>query len=213
MSTITGIKAAKTREKRINIYLDGKPAVSLLKETALKEGLRQGQEITENGLVSLIKSDACQRCYNAAVRLLSYRPRSEAEIRQRLTRKLFDSETLEKTITKLKGLGFIDDTAFARFWKENRQECSPRSRRLTSLELRRKGLDRDIIEQVVGELDDSDNAYRAALKRAHRLTASEYQEFRKRLGSYLGRRGFSYSVIDATTKRVWQESKNTLKQI
>jgi regulatory protein len=207
MSKITEIKAAKTREKRINIYLDGKPAVSVLQETALQQGLHRGQEITENGLTSLVQQDAGQRCYNAAVRLLSYRPRSEAEIRQRLTRKSFDNETLEKTIIKLKELGFIDDAAFARFWKDNRQECSPRSRRLTSLELKRKGLSGDIIDQVVGELDDTDSAYRAALKRVRRLAASEYQEFRKRLGGYLGRRGFSYSVIDATTKRVWQENK------
>jgi regulatory protein len=211
MSKITGLKAAGTREKRISVFLDGEKAVTLLKETALKQGLRTGQEITENALELLVKLDALQRCHNAAVRFLGYRPRSEAEVRQRLLKRGFDAESMENTIARLKEQGIIDDAAFARFWKENRQDFSPRSRRLTSLELKRKGLPEDIIEQAVAEIDDTDSAYRAALKRAKRLAGPDYLEFRKRLGAYLGRRGFNFSVINTTVKRVWRE-KNAITQ-
>jgi regulatory protein len=211
MSKITGLKAGKSREKRVNVFLDGKIALGLLTETALKEGLKVGEEVTESRLEALSVADRYQRCLNAAIRYLGYRPRSEAEIKQRLQRHGFDSECTEKALARLKEQGLVDDIAFARFWKENRETFSPRSRRMTKWELRRKGLNSDIIEQVISEVDDKDSAYRAALSRAHRLATSDYQTFRQRLGEYLGRRGFSYSVIHETTEKVWQEHKNISK--
>jgi len=207
MSKITGIKKGKGREKRVNVYLDGKYALGLLMETALKEGLKVGQEIDESQLDTLEGRDRFQRCLNAAIRFLGYRPRSEAEIRQRLQRHGYESENIEKSLARLKEQGLVDDTAFARFWKENRETFSPRSRRMTGLELRRKGLSNDIIEQVISEIDEKDSAYRAALKKAPRLSTKEYQDFRQRLGDYLGRRGFNYSTIKEIIEKVWKEHK------
>ncbi|OGO01369.1 MAG: hypothetical protein A2Y90_04340 [Chloroflexi bacterium RBG_13_52_12] len=211
MSKITGVKIGKTREKRVNVFLDEKFAIGILAETALKEGLKVGQELTESRLEALADADRRQRCFNAATRFLGYRPRSESEIRQRLLRHGFDDDVAEKTLARLKEQGLVDDTAFARFWIENREAFSPRSQRLTKLELKRKGLNADIIEQAASAVNDRDSAYRAALSRMRRLTAADYQTFRRRLGQYLGRRGFSYSVISEITERVWKEQENILK--
>jgi regulatory protein len=211
MPKITGMKKAKGREKRINVYLDGKLTIKLLAETALKEGLKIGQEITNSQLEKLTGLNHYQRCYNAAVRFLGYRPRSEAEIKQRLQRHGYDADDIEKTLAKLKEQGLVDDIAFARYWRENRETFSPRSRRLTKMELKRKGLSSDVIEQVISEIDEKDSAYRAALSRACRLSLNDYQIFRQRLGSYLGRRGFNYGIIKEIIERVWQEQKTTLK--
>jgi regulatory protein len=211
MPKITGMKKAKGREKRINVYLDGKLTIKLLAETALKEGLKIGQEITNSQLEKLTGLNHYQRCYNAAVRFLGYRPRSEAEIKQRLQRHGYDADDIEKTLAKLKEQGLVDDIAFARYWRENRETFSPRSRRLTKMELKRKGLSSDVIEQVISEIDEKDSAYRAALSRARRLSLNDYQIFRQRLGSYLGRRGFNYGIIKEIIERVWQEQKTTLK--
>jgi regulatory protein len=207
MSEITEIKKVKGREKRVRVYLDGKPALGLLAETALQEGLRVGQEITKSELDKLENRDQYQRCMNAAIRFLGYRPRSESEVRQRLQRHGFEGECLEKAIDRLKEQGLVDDIAFARFWKDNREAFSPRSKRLTKMELRRKGLSSEVIEQVVDEIDEKDSAYRAALKKAPRLTTCEYQDFRRRLGDYLGRRGFNYGIIKEITERIWKEQK------
>jgi regulatory protein len=205
MAKITGIKKTKGRGKRVNVFLDGKPSLALLAETALKEGLTVGQEVSEDRRETLAGLDRCQRCHNAALYYLSYRQRSEAEIRQRLQRHGYDGEDIDKALVRLKEQGLVDDTAFAQFWRENRETFSPRSRRLTKLELKRKGLSSEIIEQVISEIDDQDSAYRAALNRARRLSLTDYQEFRQRLGGYLGRRGFSYSIIKEITEKVWQE--------
>jgi regulatory protein len=211
MGKITGLKAGKSREKQINIFLDGKFAFGMLTEVALKEKLKVGQELSESRLGALAGLDHYQRCLNAAIRYLGYRPRSEAEIRQRLHRHGYDNDCTEKTLARLKEQGLVDDTAFARFWIDNREAFSPRSRRLTKLELKRKGLNSDIIEQLVSEVDDSDSAYRAALSRVRRLPLADHQDFRRRLGEHLGRRGFSYDVINETIERVWKEHSNIPK--
>lgn len=208
MAKITGIKKGKGREKRVNVFLDGKPALALLAETALKEGLKTGQEISESQRGTLANIDRYQRCYNAALRYLAYRQRSEAEIRQRLQRHGHDVEHIDKAIAGLKELGLVDDAEFARFWRENREAFSPRSRRLTKLELKRKGLSNDIIEQAISEIDDRESAYRAACSRVRRLKMIDYQDFRQRLAGYLGRRGFDYGIVKEIIERVWKEQKN-----
>jgi len=95
--------------------------------------------------------------------------------------------------------------AFAQFWKDNRESFSPRSQWLTKLELRRKGVAGDIIDQVVDAVDNNDSAYRAAQNKARSLPMSDYQGFRHRLGGYLKRRGFGYGVINHTVEQLWQE--------
>jgi regulatory protein len=205
MAIITKLTTGKSRGDRLNVFLDGKFSFSLLAEVALKEGLKAEQELSAGQVEALTRSDRYQRCLNAAIRYLGYRPRSEAEVRQRLQRHGFDSDSINKTITRLKEQGLVDDAAFARFWKENRETFSPRSRWLTGQELKRKGLDNNVIEQVVGEVDDSDSAYRAALGKARRLSSSDYQDFRRRLGEYLRRRGFDYQVINDIVARIWKE--------
>jgi regulatory protein len=205
MAKITGIKRGKTRARRLNLYLDGKPVLGLLPETARKENLKVGQELAESMLEDLAKADLRQRCYNSAARFLSYRPRSESEMRNRLARNGYDEDTIEKTLGRYREMGLVDDTAFARFWVENRNTFSPRSKRLAKMELKKKGLQTDIIEAAVSEIDEKENAYQAALSRARRLGALEYNPFRLKLGQYLGRRGFNYGIIKEITDRVWNE--------
>ena len=195
----------KGREKHVNVFLDGAFAFSLLAETALKKVLKVGQELSENEIKELQFNDQYQRCFNTAIRYLGYRPRSEFEVRRRLYRYGFDSECTENTIGRLKKQGLVDDSEFARFWIENREAFSPRSRKLTSLELRRKGLDSDTIKQTVNMLEDSDSAYRAAISKASRLASDDYNSFRKRLGDHLLRRGFGYDVIKETVEKAWKE--------
>ncbi len=205
MKRITAIRARRGQKKRVNVFLDGKFAFSLEAEVAIKEDLKVGQELSASQIEALARSDQLHRCLNAAARYLGYRPRSEFELRQRLHQHGFNGDSVEAVIAKLKEQGLVDDMAFAQFWKDNRVSFSPRSQWLTRLELRRKGVVDDIIDQVVDAVDDNDSAYRAALGKARSLPLSDYQSFRRRLGEYLKRRGFGYGVINHTVERVWQE--------
>jgi len=207
MSKITAIRFGKGRGERISISLDGRFAFSLATEVVLKEGLQVGQELSDGQVEAIVRSEQFHRCLNAALRFLSYRPRSEFELRARLGKRGFDSDSVEAVLAKLRERGVVDDVAFAQFWKDNRESFSPRSQRLTRLELRRKGVDEGTIDQVVGAIDDDDSAYRAAFSKARSLSKSDYQSFRQRLAGYLQRRGFGYGVINRVVERVWQEGE------
>ena len=205
MSKITAIHAGTGRRKRVNIHLNGKFALSLEAEAAAKARLKTGQELSESQIETLTRTDKYQRCLNAALQYLSYRPRSESEMRERLKRRCFDGDIIETAISKLKEQELVDDTAFARFWKDNRQSFSPRSQWLIKLELSQKGITNDIIDKVISQTDDDDSAYQAALGKARSLSSPDREDFRRRLGSYLKRRGFNYQVINHTVERLWQE--------
>jgi len=205
MSKITAIRNGRRQGKRVNMFLDGQFAFSLEAEAAAKERLQVGQELSVEQIEALSRSDHIDRCFNAATRFLSYRPRSESELIERLHRRGFDNDTVNAVITKLKKRGLVDDKAFAQFWRDSRESFSPRSQQLIRLELRQKGIAPNIIDQVVNSINDDDSAYRAALAKARRLPLSDFQSFRRRLGEFLKRRGFGYGVINHIVKRVWQE--------
>lgn len=207
MKRVTAIGEGKRRKRRVNIFLDDKFAFSLEAEVALKEGIKVGRELSEGDIEALTGAELSQRCYEAALRYLDYRPRSQAELKQRLARRGFDGDTIAATLARLKELGLVDDLAFARFWQENRQAFSPRGRWLVRRELRQKGVADEVIERVLADVDDEDGAYRAAIAKARNLPVSDYEGFRRRLGEYLKRRGFGYGVIKNTLKKVWEEVK------
>jgi len=208
MARITKLKEGKRRSQRINVFLDGRFAFSLDAEVVAKEALAVGQELSPGEIEVLTSTDQFQRGMNAAAQLLSYRPRSESEVRERLLRRGFDEDCIGSVITKLKEQGLVDDIVFAQFWKENRESFSPRSRRLTRLELRRKGVASEVIDRVVGDIDENESAYRAAIPKVRHLKSAEYDVFRRRLGEYLRRRGFNYEVINRTVDKMWQERES-----
>ena len=205
MRTITAIEAAKRRKSRVNIFLDGAFAFSLGAEVAEEKGLHLGQALPEPLIEELGRLDRCQRCLNAALRLLSYRPRSEVEIRMRLKRGC-DDETIDRGILQLRARQLIDDAAFARFWRENRDSFSPRSERMLKLELRRKGIAPEVIEQVLEGIDEDGDAYRAAQKKARSLSREDHDAFKRKLGEFLRRRGFSYEVASRAIERIWRDA-------
>lgn len=203
MKTISAVKVQRRGRERANIFLDGTFAFSLGREVVEEQGLHPGQVLTDSQIEELVGADLFGKCYNAALRLLSYRPRSDAEIRARLSRR-FGKEIIDRVLLQLKARQMVDDAAFAQFWRENRESFSPRSKRLLKLELRQKGIDPEVVDEVLEGFDDDESAYRAA-KRKGRTLERDYETFRRKLGAFLGRRGFSYGVIKRTIERLWQE--------
>lgn len=203
MKKITAIEAQKNRN-RVNIHLDGEFAFGLARITAA--WLRVGDTLSNEKIASLQAEDAQERALQQALLFLSYRARSEKEIRQNLLKHEFSEEVIETTLEKLRGSRLANDNEFARVWVENRSTFRPRSRRVLTMELRQKGLDEETALAAVSNVDDNALAYESALKRANRLTGLEWGEFRKKLSDYLARRGFPYSVIAPVVTRIWNEA-------
>ncbi len=153
----------------------------------------------------MVESNSLQDSLDAAYRYLSYRPRSEGEIRHSLRRRGFAGEVIEKAIARLRELDLSDDLAFAQFWKDNRLTFRPKSKRLIVKELREKKVPAEIIDQVTSDIDDEAVAYRLGYNRMQALNASDYREFYRRLSNYLAYRGFDYATVKRTAAVLWQE--------
>ncbi len=209
MRTVTAIEPQKRQKERMNLYLDGAFAFSISVSAAAEVGLHQGQKLSPAEVEKLRDVDLLHRSLNSALRLLSQRPRSEAEIRARLRRRGYEADTIQQVLVKLKERKLVDDVAFARFWRENRESFRPRSRRLIDLELRQKGVEAKAIAEATAGVDDEISAYKAAQKKAKSLGGLDYPSFSNRLGAFLRRRGFAYDLINLTVERIWQEQGNT----
>jgi regulatory protein len=204
MKKITAIQAQKNRPNRVNIYLDGEFAFGLARVVAA--WLAVGQELNDEKIEQLLLEDARERAFQQAMLFLSYRARSESEIRQNLRKHEIPEAIVERTIERLRQDGLANDNQFARAWVENRSTFRPRSRRMMTMELRQKGLDDEAVRSAMESVDDDALAYEAAQKRAARFKGLEWNEFRKKLSDFLARRGFSYSVIAPVVTRIWNEA-------
>jgi regulatory protein len=205
MKKITAIEVQKRTPNRVNIHLDGEFAFGLARIVAA--WLRVGQELSEEKIEQLQAEEARERAFQQAILFLSYRARSESEIRQNLRKHEIPEPVIEQTLERLKQDGLANDDKFARAWVENRSALRPRSRRMMAMELRQKGLDAEAISSATESVDDEALAYEAAQKRVPRLKNLEWNEFRKKLSDFLGRRGFSYSVIAPVVTRIWNEAR------
>ncbi len=204
MAKITAIEPQKRDSNRVNVHLDGEYAFSLARIVAA--WLKVGQELSEDKIASLQADDTNERAYQQALIFLSYRTRSESEIRQNLRKHEFSDGVIEKTVVRLRENRLADDNQFAHAWVENRNTFRPRSRRALQMELRQKGLSDEAAHSALAGLDEEALAYEAGFKRARRLEALEWNEFRKKLSEFLARRGFPYSVIAPVVSRIWNET-------
>ena len=210
MKKITAISAQKNKPNRVNIYLDGEFAFGLARITAA--WLKTGDVLSEDRIAKLQADDTRERAYQQAMLYLSYRARSEKEIRQNLRKHEIPDAIIEETLERLKQARLADDNQFAQMWVENRNTFRPRSKRALEIELRQKGLNNEAIQASLSNVDEEALAYEAGLKRATRFKGQEWSEFRKKLSEFLARRGFSYSTIAPIVTRIWNETRLDAQQ-
>lgn len=204
---ITALTVQKRNPNRVNVYLDGEFSFGLSRIVAA--WLQLGQSLSPEKITSLQAQDENEVAYQKALRYLDYKPRTNKEIERKLRDKGFSDEVIRYVAQRLRSSGLVEDAVFARSWIESRTASRPRSRRSLALELRRKGVADEVIQDAmeVAEQDDL-LAYQAAIRYAPRLSELEWCEFRNRLGNFLGRRGFSYGTIAQVVRKVWSESRS-----
>lgn len=200
---ITALKLQARNPNRVNVFVDGAFAFGLVKIEAIR--LRVGQELTASDVARLQARDSEEMAYLRILKFLAVRPRSEAEVRQRLRRQGVDDTLQTALLERLRRAGLLNDADFAQQWVENRATFRPRSKRALQAELRHKGVPENLQPAALGAVDDAHAALLAARKRAPRWATLPWAEFRQKLGGFLARRGFDYDTITTITAQVWGE--------
>ncbi len=196
------------RRGLIKLYIDGALALRLTPLVAAGAGLVLGRYLSDEDLVRLQSDNEFRSTLDAALNYLSFRARSSKEIRDYLNKREAPPEVAEAVMARLRELRLIDDASFAQKWVEERKRLSPRGSMALRQELRRKGIAAETVEESLPE-DDPEEAYRLAVRRAAHLDRSDWQAFRRRLGSYLLRRGYSYEIVGPIVARLLDDDDIT----
>jgi regulatory protein len=202
---VTALEPQARDPERVNLFLEGRFAFGLSAAVAAEAGLRVGVVLTGEAVAALLRQEASEQALQQALLLLSYRPRSEREIRRALQQKGHAPETAEGVVARLRDLHYLDDEAFALSWVENRQRFRPRGARLLRAELRQKGVAPETTDQAIADAggDERALALAAAEKRAAGLEAADYPEFGRKVGGFLSRRGFAPDVVWEVVRELW----------
>jgi regulatory protein len=204
MKKITSIEVQKKNPNRVNIYLDDQFSFGLSRIVAA--WLSTGELLSDEKILKLQNEDAGEVAMQKALRFLGYRARSTKEVRANLEKHEIPAAVIESVLERLHENRLLNDQEFAQAWVENRNTFRPRSRRVLAMELRRKGLDDEAVEQALeGNVDENNLALAAARKHVRKVQGLAWPEFRNKLAGFLGRRGFSYGVISPVLRLLWDE--------
>ncbi|WP_245782271.1 regulatory protein RecX [Actinokineospora terrae] len=139
-------------------------------------------------------------CY----RQLTARDRTRVELAQALRRKEIPDDIAEAVLDKFDAAGLINDAAFAESWVRSRHTHRGLGRRALATELRRKGVDDEIVAEAVAAVDTDAEQERAAelvAKKLGTMRALDEQTKIRRLVAMLARRGYgeglAYRVVRA----------------
>jgi regulatory protein len=206
---VTALRPTKRDPDRIAVDLDGSFAFALPATLVADERIEVGDLLDGDRVNALLAADQASRATEAALVFLSYRPRSEKEVRDRLRRGGYEQDAIEHAIARLHEWRYLDDADFARRWVENRTAHRPRGRRLLQQELRHKGIDGEIARDAIddADLDETGAAEALARRRLPSYAGDEPAAIRRRLGAYLARRGYGYDVIRIALDRALGEDE------
>lgn len=206
---ITAISVQARDPNRVNISVDGKYRFSLDVFQVGELGLKVGREVSEEELTELEQESQFGRLYTRALEYCLVRPRSVREMKDYLWRKTrttkyrsqktgemkeragVSQRVADRVLERLIDKKYLDDEKFARFWVENRFQAKGTSLKRLKLELAQKGVNKEIVEQI---LDESPRNDEDELQKIIAKKRSRYPDGKKFM-QYLARQGFSYDDI------------------
>ena len=192
------ITAAEERKKGMTaLYIDGEYAVSVDTVTLVSSGFRTGSEITDEELYELINASKVSRAKEKALYLIECSARSRREIEDTRV-PLFGEEASDKAIERLEQLGLIDDEAFAVEYARQLFENKHYPGKRVAFELMKKGIDRELIDEITEELEPDPAEQIEKLLRTKYSRNMNDEKGRQRAINGLRAMGFSwYDIKDA----------------
>ena len=207
LGILTAITGSPRAAGRFDVSIDQEPVARLGIQGIERLRLRVGQRIDEHIARAIAEEAMVSRAYDRALTMLAARGRASGELKRLLARKGEEPPIVDAVISRLTAAGFLDDDAFARQFTRAKSSQG-QSRRRIQQELGRKGVDRRLAETAVEEtfveeqIDESVAIDRAAEKKLRTLTKVDEPTRRRRLYSFLARRGFDADAISGVMNRM-----------
>lgn len=190
---ITAIKQQVKNPERVSIFIDDKYEFSLSLDELLKEKLKNGDELSTADIKRLKKLSADGKLRARALEWLLNRPHSEREFRDYLYPKKAEPEQINSLVEEFTKRGYLDNAKFA-VWFIELQARRGKSDRAIRSELFKKGISRELVEEVLSD-GAGDEAARLKEIIAKKSRLLRYQKNPEKLAKYLTSQGFSWSEV------------------
>lgn len=199
----------KTKRGMLALFFDGDFAFSMPPDTFVQTGLTVGDEVDGEQLEELAYLAQEKKAREKAVDLLSYKPYTAKELRFRLLQKFDNEQAVESAVARMRELGYINDTEYARRYAEKLSSQKGFGVRRIRQELMRKGIDSACADEAIGELVLDEDQVLASIREVIAKKypqADEDEKVRRRAYAALARRGFSFQDI----RRAMEEDADDL---
>ncbi|NLM12215.1 MAG: recombination regulator RecX, partial [Epulopiscium sp.] len=175
---ITKIEQQKNNQDRWSVFIDEEFAFGVSTEEIFIFKLTVGKEISREELENLLKEKDYSKAKDIALKFLSYKARSEKEVRDKLVSKEVESMTIDRVIEFLKRYDYINDEKFANSYVRERIRLKLEGRKKLVYDLRQKGIKQEIIDHVLDntDIDEIDQAIKLLEKKVHDKTELDIKE-------------------------------------
>ena len=214
MPQITSIEPQKRRQGRFNIYVEGKFSFAADENMLAKNILSVGKSLSADDIEKLTKENEAGKLFDASLRFLSYRQRSEKEVKDFLVKKIARCENIKfnlgsqspvisQIITRLKKQSFLNDEEFAEWWVKARTGSQPKGPYVIRMELLRKGVDKEIVEKAISKItNQKELGYKVIHKKLKTWKKLTNLELKKKVYEHLARRGFDSKTINEVIAQI-----------
>ena len=192
---ITELKQGVKNPNRVNVFVDGKYEFSLDVAQVVDFKIKVGMGISPEQLLEFKKASEFGKLYQRALEWVLVRPRSMRETSDYLCKKIYekklDKEYINRIIDRLVEKKYLSDFEFAKWYVENRFVKKGVSLKRLKMELMKKGVAAEIIDEV---LDSSERNDEEEILKIIAKKRAKYDD--EKLTQYLCRQGFSYQLVN-----------------
>ncbi len=204
---ITSLTVQHNNAERVSVFIDGAFAFGAHLDVVAEFGLRVGIVLTEEERERIEEADALAAAKSIALGYLAHRARTEREIRTRLARSGFSGAVVDRVLARLFELGYVDDAAYARSFASGRFRNRGYGPARIRGDLLRKGVDRTLADETLGEVLEPEETLAAARAQAEKRWArlaseADPQKRRRKLADFLARRGFSGDTVRRVVEEI-----------
>ncbi len=202
---ITDLKQGVKNPDRVNVFINSRFSFSLDVTQIVDLKIKVGRKITEEELVEFQRASEFGKLYQRTLEWVLTRPRSEKETRDYIYKKIFekklDKEYINSIINRLKSKKYLDDYKFSEFWVENRFVKKGISKKRLQMELAKKGIAPETINEVLDGRDDEEEIDKVIAKKR-----AKYDD--DKLIAYLCRQGFSFELAREKVRSCGMDLQN-----
>jgi regulatory protein len=214
MPVITKISVQKHNKERYSIFTDSgrgeEYAFSVDEDVLIKHNLKKGMELDDFSVTEMLFQDDIRKAYHTAINYLAHRMRSEAEVRDHLTKKEIADPVIKEAIHKLYEFKFLNDEEFANAFVRTQLNTTDKGAGVIKMELKNKGVSAELVSKAIEEVsfdEQLEKAIKLSEKYVQKNNKDSSKILKQKIEQMLQRKGYSFALIRAALDKTQVEKE------